>query len=305
MKISVILCTYNRSDLLPEAARSILAQPAPTTDGYELIIVDNNSTDDTRKAVEKLRADFPDRVRYLFEPRQGRSFALNTGIREAKGEIVLFTDDDILAEPDWLASIHRAFETSAAEGVGGRVCPNWEAERPSWLVEELYGTLGLIDYGAEAGWLDDDRLPIGCNVAFRRGVFDRIGLYNTALGRKGEALFSSEDDEFCRRLLRAGGRIYYEPAAVIVHRVPVYRLKKRYFRRWHRFTGMSDARVHDPDVVYLMNVPRYFFRRLLDCLARWAWFGMTGRWHRAFGEELFFWYFGGYLMTRWKTRGSE
>jgi len=305
MKITIIICAYNQNDQLIEAARSILNQAMSLKGDFELIVVDNHSTDEARKAAEILGIEYPRTVRYLFEPLQGRSFALNSGISAAKGQIVVITDDDIIAEPGWLAAICDAFEKNAADGVGGPVIPMWKTERPSWLSDELFCKLGLIDYGRDVRWLDDNHIPIGCNIAIRREVFDRAGMYNTELGRNREVLLSDEDDEFFTRLIHAGGKIFYDPKAAVRRRVPGHRMRKSYLRRLEMFSGMSNARTHGHEVASLLNIPRHYYRRLFETVARASWLFLTGRWSLAFRQNLFLWYLYGYTRIRWRKRRPE
>ena len=141
------MSTYNRGDLLGDAVRSILAQRPDTTPPFELIVVDNNSTDHTRSVVEQCAAADA-RVRYVFEPQQGSSPGRNAGISAARASIVAFTDDDVRVEPDWIAAIARAFdECPTADVVGGRVLPIWPSPPPAWLTRDHWMPLALVDYG--------------------------------------------------------------------------------------------------------------------------------------------------------------
>ena len=130
--MSVIMSTYNRGALLEDAIRSMLAQHAAITPPFELIVVDNNSTDNTREIVLDRFARVDPRVQYLFESQQGLSYARNAGIRAARAPLVAFIDDDVRAQPDWVAAIARAFdEHPDADVVGGRVLPIWPYDRQS------------------------------------------------------------------------------------------------------------------------------------------------------------------------------
>lgn len=304
MKISVILYRNNQITYISDAIRSILNQALPSSDELELIVVDNHSSADTRDVVEKLAITCSAQIHYISETEQGRGFALNTGVHAAKGEILIITSDDIIAERGWLASILEAFNRSGTDGVGGPVLPLWKAERPSWLEEDLFCKIGLINYGSEGRLLDVDHIPIGCNVAFRREVFDRFGLYNTGLGRTKEVLLSDDDDEFFTRILCMGCRIYYEPMAVVLRRVPAERMRRSYLRRLEVLSGMSNAQVFDPKVNCLLSIPRYYYRRMIETLFQWFWFLLTGRWNRAFCQELFLWYLMGYVRARWVKKAG-
>ena len=131
--ISVIICTYNRSQILGKTVESVAAQELPPSLNWEILVVDNNSTDETRQVAESLRSRYPERIRYLFEPRQGLSNARNTGIRESRGEIVAFMDDDETADGAWLQRLTANLHTSEWAGAGGRVVPPPGFSRPHWL----------------------------------------------------------------------------------------------------------------------------------------------------------------------------
>jgi glucosyl-dolichyl phosphate glucuronosyltransferase len=170
--VSVVVSTYNRSSILLPALQSIVGQEAGGV-GYELIVVDNNSTDGTRELVEEFIAGcgFP-HVRYVFEGRQGLSHGRNAGIAAARAPIVAFTDDDVRVPPDWVASIAAAFRAWPEAGyVGGKVLPLWEAEPPAWLrSRQQWAPLALTDCGPEPFGIGIGKpvCMVGANLAFRR-----------------------------------------------------------------------------------------------------------------------------------------
>ena len=123
MKITIILCTYNRCGSLAKALQSASALRLPDSDEWEVLVVDNNSSDKTREVVEEFRGRYPGRFRYLFEPQQGKSYALNAGVREARGDVLAFTDDDVTFEPMWLQNLTASLRTGEWAGAGGRTLP--------------------------------------------------------------------------------------------------------------------------------------------------------------------------------------
>jgi len=145
VKASVIICTYNRSALLRGSVLSVLNQDFPS-DQYEMIVVDNNSADDTEKVVKELALSSSVRIEYVFEKNQGLSHARNAGIRKAKGEIIVFTDDDIEAERSWLCELISAFDSPDVACAGGPIRPVWSGERPTWLTDEWVGYLTVGDF---------------------------------------------------------------------------------------------------------------------------------------------------------------
>jgi glucosyl-dolichyl phosphate glucuronosyltransferase len=234
MKVTVILCTFNRSATLPCALDSLVAQQVPASVTWEVVVVDNNSTDDTRVTVERYCNRYPGRFRYLFEAQQGLSRARNAGIHAACGEILAFLDDDVVAEPDWLANLTSSLTDPAYAGAGGRVVAPTGFAPPHWLTlggeMDLGGPLALFDQGAIPGELN--RAPYGANMAFRRSMFEKYGDFRVDLGRCGSSLLSGEETEFANRLLVASELLRYEPSAVVHHPVPAERLNERYFRNW-------------------------------------------------------------------------
>jgi glycosyltransferase involved in cell wall biosynthesis len=232
--LSVIVCTYNRCQLLAKALESIAASAVPETVQWEVLVMDNNSSDQTREVVEDFSKRFKGRFRYYFEPRRGKSFALNSGISESSGEVLAFTDDDVVVDSTWLWSLTAPLLSGEWAGAGGRIIPVWGRPLPRWLAPEgvlLSGPFVALDLGPHPVSLN--QAPVGANMAFRRDVFTRYGGFRTDLGPTGEQLRKGEDSEFSLRLLNDGGRLRYEPSAVVHHPVPPNRLQKRYLLSWY------------------------------------------------------------------------
>ncbi len=243
MKITVIVCTYNRCRSLAITLESVARSVLPDLVEWDILVVDNNSTDETREVVEEWSRRYPRRVRYMFEAQQGISHARNAGIREAWGEILAFIDDDETAEANWLQNLTANLHTGEWIGAGGPVMPVWVHQRPSWLAVDSPFTLGPLS--AWTADLQREQLtlpPVGANMAFRREAFERFGDFRTDLGRVGELLLHGEDTEFGRRLMAAGQKLRYEPSAVTHHPAEGGRLHKEYFLRWWFNKGRSDVR---------------------------------------------------------------
>lgn len=245
MDISVVLCTYNRCESLAEALSSVAASILPETVTWEILVVDNNSKDRTRQAVEEFSSRVCGRVRYVFEARQGLSNARNAGIAEAQGEVLAFMDDDVTVQPSWLWNLARPLARGEWAGAGGRTLPSQPFSPPAWLSgdESSYwgGILGgLFDLGTEPCELS--QAPYGTNMAFRKEMFQRHGLFRPDLGRSGRNLMSNEDTEFGKRLLAAGERLRYEPTAIVYHPILQDRVRKPYFLKWWFAYGRSVAR---------------------------------------------------------------
>jgi len=269
MHITVILTTYNRCQTLATTMDSVAASMLPDSVKWEVVVVDNNSSDQTHEFVKHFSCRHPGRFRYVFEPKQGVSHARNAGVREARGDVIVFVDDDVTAGPMWLQNLTAALSDSQWAGAGGRILPERAFSTPRWLaLEEKYALapLPVFDLGPEAGQLAEP--PFGTNMAFRKAMFEKYGAFRTDLDRCGTDLLSNGDTEFGRRLLDAGERLRYEPSAVIYHPVVESRLRKKYFLAWWCGKGRSDIREFGipPGAECCWGIPLYMFRRL----ARWT-----------------------------------
>lgn len=235
MRVSAIVCTFNRAGLLPRLISTVAAQ---LRDGDEVIVVDNGSTDDTAAVVARSAGGSP-AIRYVLEREQGLSHARNRGVRESRGEIVAFLDDDALPEPGWLAAHRRCYEDEQVGAAGGPIELLLESERPNWLCADFEQLLGCYDLGPERRFYGEGQghdTPSGGNMSFRRAALDQIGLFDTELGRRGDAFLAGEEYELVHRLFRAGWRGVYEPQAVVTHLVPAERLRVSFFRNRMRST---------------------------------------------------------------------
>jgi GT2 family glycosyltransferase len=318
MKYSIVIATYNRAADLRETLGSLATLHAE--DPWEVVVVDNNSSDGTANTVRDLARDFPVPLRYLFEPVPGRSAALNTGIAAATGAIILTTDDDVRVESDWLEQARGALDRLQCGYIGGRVQPIWQGHRPAWLSPRPgrhWAVIALLDYGPAPMPLTT-RMPLGVNMAFRREVFDIVGGWDTAMGRKAGTLLGQEVREWCIRARQKGVTGYYAPDLTVQHVIPASRLTKRYFRRWFYWRGISRALLYQQQgldmespqettvdfskAMHIAGVPRYLYRALL----RNATDFLTASARRdpvaAFEHELWLWMFAGIAVQRWRDR---
>lgn len=271
--ITVILCTYNRCQILSQALESLAASRLPPSVQWEVLVVDNNSNDQTREVVQDFSRRYPGRFRYLFEAQQGKSYALNSGIRESHGAILAFADDDATPEADWLWNLTAALQDGKWAGAGGRIVPVWPGPLPGWLSTGDPHTMGpfvAFDLGPEPGPLT--RPPYGANMAFRRSAFQKYGGFRTDLGPRPGSEIRREDIEFAERLLAGGEQLRYEPGAVVHHPVPEHRMKKSFVSRWWFWYGYSEvAESGAPSQIRwrLGGVPLYLFRRLVRWVLQW------------------------------------
>jgi glucosyl-dolichyl phosphate glucuronosyltransferase len=273
MKASVIVCTHNRSQSLTNVLESLAAQTFPDADGWEVIVVDNNSRDHTAQVVADFASRYPNRFRYCFESQQGLSNARNAGIREARGDVIAFTDDDTTVSPNWLYSLTKSLHDGEWAGAGGRILPDWTCPRPRWLnLEGDYasGPLVLFDLGFKAKELKQP--PFGANMAFRKEMFGIYGLFRTDLGRQPHNLMSNEESEFTIRLLVKGERLRYEPEALVYHPVLENRLQKTYFLKWWFDKGRGEIRIdgiHNNSGRRISGIPIYNLFRLMRWIFAW------------------------------------
>jgi glycosyltransferase involved in cell wall biosynthesis len=304
--VSVVISTYNRGRMLPAALQSVRDQRGPLADTLELIVVDNNSTDDTREVIRQIAAVDP-RVRYVFEPRQGSSHGRNAGIRECRAAIVAFTDDDVRVEPGWIDAIVRAFREHPHAGVvGGRVLPLWPSPPPAWLTPEHWPPLALIDYGGVPMVVSPERpiCLVTANAAFRRNVLAEVGGFSPAvqLGSHG-VLGSVEDHELQLRVLAAGVSMVYDPRIVVHAEVQPNRLDRAYHRRWHAGHGHFHAMMRSKEMEgtrtgTLFGVPAHMYRQALVDVVGWTRAKAGGDREAAFRHELRLNFFGGFFRTR-------
>jgi len=313
MRIDVIIATYNRAALLERAVRSVLdARRRPEFD-FEIMVVDNNSADGTREAVARLAEESNGRVRYLFEPRQGKSYAVNTGVAATEGDVIAFADDDQVMDGEWLCAVYQAF-AGGFDYVTGRVLGEWEVEPrawPTWFDERLRGPVSIFDGGDEPYSHDEDEARQGFsggNGALSRAAIEKVGGYHAALGKRNGSFAMNEDGELLTRLRKAGFRGVYEPRMKVLHRVPRERLTKSYFRRWHRGYGRSMAlidRLHPKPVKYWLGVPRFLIRRAVESFPRMIAASLRGDRPGAFAQELNLWFMLGFIGGKLNSSRHE
>ncbi|HWY60245.1 MAG TPA: glycosyltransferase [Terriglobales bacterium] len=309
MRITVILCTYNRCQSLVRALDSVAVSRLPRSVEWEVLVVDNNSADQTRNVVEDFCRRYPGRFRYLFEPQPGKSHALNSGILAARGDVLAFMDDDVIVEPMWLQNLTVPLHNGQWAGVGGRISPQWTCSPPPWIpFKERYGLgpLVMFDLGPEAGPLAEP--PFGTNMAFRRTIFEKYSGFRRDLGPHPGSEIRGEDTEFGNRLLRAGEQLWYEPSAVVYHQVPPYRLRQQYFLTWWFDKARGDIResgIPQGTRWVVAGIPLYMFRRLSIWTLRWI---VSVRPSRRFSCKLNVWRLAGGILESYQqshTRGTD
>ncbi len=303
MDASIIICTYNRAESLRDTLGALRALEVPPSRQWEVIVVDNNSKDHTRQVVDEVQHDWP-LLRYEYEPSQGLSHARNHGIDCARGAIILFTDDDVLPEPDWLETTLAGLEKHQADACGGYIAPIWETTPPTWLTERFYGFLAVRtdrtdDYLIESS----SQAPFGANMAIKKAVFEKVGLFDTNRGRKGKVLASGEDGEMFERILAAGLKAVFLGQSRVHHKVEAFRLTKRYFRRWRFQTSRNIAQSRGlAGQRRLFNIPLFVFPQLLRAIGRMLWGHLTQPRDEAFNREIVVFHFLGLMQGLFRAR---
>lgn len=303
MRLDVIIPTYNRASLLPSALNSLMAARIPPGLEVSVTVVDNNSTDDTRNVVESFQKRFGDRIKYCFEKQQGRSAALNAGIKATSGDLIGVIDDDEEVDENWYTVAFAALRKGDLDFIGGPYVPRWSTSPPEWLPATYGAVIGVVDGGDKEVPFDENYpgILMGGNAVFTRAVLERVGPYSTWLGRTDKGLLSGEDEELYGRLLASGAKGRYLPQLVIYHHVPSDRLTKKYYRSWCFWRGVSLGlleKTRKQDVAYLFGVPRWQYRTAARGLVA----GVAGLFAQSrrevFTSELALWDFLGLFYGR-------
>ena len=240
MTISFIICTYNREKYIYEC----LSRLAKNTcqDGWEIILVNNNSTDSTAAECERFVADFkPSNYSYFVEKQQGLSYARNRGIAEAKGEWLVFLDDDAMVNENYIENLRAHLSAHPETGAfGGQIEPFFEGETPDWLSPWAMGFVSAIDLGTKVITFDKKKYPIGANMGISRDAINQVGMFNTALGRVGNNLLGGEEKDIFNRIRQAGIPILYFPDIKVQHCIPPKRTTKDFIAKLGSGVGMSE-----------------------------------------------------------------
>jgi len=281
MNVSIIICTYNRSASLRRTLESLCACQIPQGLDWELVLVDNRSTDATKTTCEEFRNSLP--IKYVYEPQQGKSRALNLGLREASGDLLLFTDDDVSVDPAWISSyVSAALRHPDVDLFGGRIIPEWEKKPPQWLSGQANGNLFnevsvRYDLGSEETVYTSMETPFyGANMAMRKRTFESGLRFREDLGLKGSDSTRGEDTEIINQALGMGCKAAYLPGSVVRHWNSASRATHRYLIEWYMGMGRRDVRLG----IYPTSLR--------------TWFGAPG-----YLWKLFFIHSSRLILTRW------
>ena len=275
--LTVIIATYNRCHLLPGVLKSLLDQKMNDTFDYEILLVDNASNDQTRQAVDSFLPLFKNRLRYIFEPKHGKAIAVNRAITESRGDILIFTDDDVVVDGYWLINIAECFRQYGCDGLGGRILADYPRHTPAWIRDNadiLAGPIVLYDYGEEIKPYAKPMYEfLGANYAFKKLLFTECGYLRTEIGPGAGTL--GEDTELVNRFVKAGKKLYYCGKAVVWHPVENSRMNLQYIGKWnaglgrYRFIADEQKKI-DLSLVYWSGIPRYLILKMIRNLVRAA-----------------------------------
>lgn len=293
---TVALCTHNHADRLTRTLADLTQIQSPQA-GWELLIIDNGCSDGTSEllAGHDWPADWT--VRVVREEKLGLSNARNRAINEARGQYVIFMDDDETADPEWLCAYERLIRAKQPDAFGSRIRVLFEDMRPPWLTDELLGFLGELNRA-------DEIIPLaepgtffhGGNFGIRKTVCDTVGGFDAMLGRKGTDNTGGEEVDFYRRLLNARLKVWWTPEAIIHHRIRAAKLNRSYFLDLHFKQGRMEAiRRRGPGS---RLPPAYIYGQLLRAItATWHVYRETGR-NATLRKEMNVAYFLG-LISGW------
>ena len=238
---TVALCTHNQADRLARTLADLALLEAPDAP-WELLVIDNGCRDGTPELLARHAWPGGWQVRVVREDKLGLSNARNRAVAEARGEYVIFMDDDETADSDWLCAYERLIRDKNPDAFGSRIRVLFEDMRPAWLKDELLGFLGELNRSDEIVPLIDPSTSFyGGNFGVRKTICNTVGIFNAMLGRKGTDNTGGEEVDLYRRLLAGGFQVWWTPEAVIYHRIQAAKLKRTYFLDLHYRMGRMEA----------------------------------------------------------------
>jgi glycosyltransferase involved in cell wall biosynthesis len=269
-RITVAVPTHNRARLLHQTLDSIATLDLPPATEAECLVIDNNSTDDTTLVVERFAEQARIPTRWVCEPRQGSSYARNRAVSEARGDVILFIDDDAIAEPRWAVELMTAMEHRQLDAVCGMVLPRWTQPPPRWMGPRVYIKLAVHNEAAlkdaSLAELETIHNYFSANVGFRRRTFELFGGFREELGVVGGNPMSGEDTELFERIMRSGGKLGFAPGARVYHIIPPERMTRAYLRRKSYAFGIGSAIAGGPTHNHLDKLGRNAWRMMLAAL---------------------------------------
>lgn len=291
LKVSAVICSYNRARFVVDAVDSIFKQDFDKS-RYEVIVVDNNSTDNVLELLADYKAQHPDyNFSYYVEHNQGVAYARSRGAHEAKGEIIMYLDDDSKAQPGWMKYTVDFFDQHPdVWSIGGKITPYFLTGIPNWYSKYFFGLVGNFNLGNADKRLTGARYPCGANMAFRKKVFEDIGYFNTDLGRKGKGLLATEEKDIYQRILNYGKKVYYLPEVEVLHAVESNKFDKNYVHRHSMGIGGGER-------LRLKGQTGALIKKFVEYVAKWGYaivyglgFLLRGQWSKFYMLERFRWW---------------
>lgn len=256
MKLSIIVSTYNRELYILDSLMSLKDQSS-SYDSYEVIIVDNNSTDTTPLlCMQFLQQKGELHAHYFKETSQGLSYARNRGIAVAKGDIIAFIDDDAVACRDYVSNTIAWFNAHPhCAAIGGRIFPKYETKCPLWMPRALTPLFSILDMGEKPQSFSNKSYPVGANMAFRKQVFETCGVFNTQLGRTGKNMLGGEEKDIFYRIRQKQLQIWYVPNVWVYHIIPAQRTTKEFIVKQAIGVGQSEYyRCKPHTAMYMVSI---------------------------------------------------
>ncbi len=243
LSYSIVLCTYNNCNMLKQ---TLLSLSEIETEGLEvtLILVNNNSTDATQKIIDDAKSIIPFIFVDIFEKRSGLAIARNTGVNKASSDIIIFTDDDVLFEKDFLIQIDKTFSGTNCVAVGSKIILKYPTKRPNWLTAKVSYMYGELNLGNEDKRFPAGVTPLGPCMAIRSKMFTKYGNFNENLGLKGESetLLRGEETELMNRLIMGEEDVYYSSSSTVYHVMKKERLTKSWFLERFEHSGKIESK---------------------------------------------------------------
>lgn len=264
--LSVIICTYNRDKYIYNVLKS-LAENTLSKEQYEIVLIDNNCTDNTKNECKRFVQDFPNVIfRYFEEKNQGLSYARNRGIKESQGDILVYVDDDAVVNNEYLQTYSNFFNQYVdIDAAGGAIIPRYETSEPDWMSHYTKVLITCYKYhGDIIREFPKNDFPSGGNAAYRASVFEKVGLFNVELGRKGDSLVGAEEKDIFDKMTTLGMRFFYLPNAILYHLIPEKKLTKDYFDRLTYSIGKSER-------MRTLKIGKWkYLKRIFSEMVKWA-----------------------------------
>lgn len=276
MRVTIAICTWNRSAGLKITMESLMAMQIPQGIEWEVLVINNNSNDDTDVVVDSFADRLP--VRRITERNPGLSNARNAGARAARGQYLMWTDDDVVVGPAWLAAYCAAFDAHPDAALfGGPVHPKFQEPIPDWLARGwrvVPSAFAGIDFGSSPLSLTPDKLPYGANFAVRREEL-LVHFFNPKLGASPTCRYYAEETTFMLELLRSGATGWWVPDAPVTHCIPRERMTLAYIKSYFVRTGQTDYYLNwsgkEKPKLRLLGRPLWVWRNVVESEAKY-WF---------------------------------